>query len=46
MCVPLHCFERYVYTYASSVPKGGGDRKNILLSCAVVSVQMVQTVLI
>ena len=41
MCVPLHCFERYAHTYASSVPKGGDDRKNILLSCAVVSVQMV-----
>lgn len=36
MCVPLHYFERYAYTYASSVPKGGGDRKKyfaVMCSC-------------
>lgn len=46
MCVPLYYFERYAHTYASGVPKMVMTEKNILLSCAVVSVQMVQAVLI
>ena len=46
MCVPLYYFEWYAHTYASSVPKMVVTEKNILLSCAVVSVQMVQAVLI
>lgn len=45
MCVPLYYFERYAHTYASSVPKMVMTEKNILLSCAVVSVQMVQIIL-